>query len=237
MKKISILFFLLFLNYSDSQIKNGSVLYGIVPIENGSGLDKLYLGLNDKFIERAKEFDFTLFFDSGRSFFDINKNFKNDPSQETSLAKTKISFFGEISQTKDSIFTNISSGFLGSNLIVKKEIEKDWVLSNETKMIDDFLCYKATTEIVRVAPNKTFRFPIIAWYCPKINLPFGPLGFGNLPGLILELQTKDAVFGIRKLVLNPVEEIEVPKLKKAKIISENELNNTIDNYNDSKKSE
>lgn len=227
---------LLFLsNFSQSQVNNGCVVYGLVPIENGSTIDKMRLNINDRFFDRARELDFTLIFNSETSFFDINKIFKNDTSEETSLAKTKISFFGEILQTKDSIFTDISSGFLGSNLIIKKPIENNWILSNETKTIDKFLCYKATTEIVRVTPKKTFRFPIIAWYCPRINLPFGPLGFGNLPGLILELQTKDAIFGVKKMVFNPEEKIEVPKLKKAKIISEKELNSTIDKYNESKK--
>ncbi|MCZ7176163.1 hypothetical protein NK362_24845, partial [Salmonella enterica] len=89
-------------------------------------------------------------FNSKEAFFDISKTFKNDSSEETGFAKNKVNFIGEILQTKDSIYTDLSSSFLGSNLILKKEIEKKWVLSNETKKIDDFLCYKAETEIVRI---------------------------------------------------------------------------------------
>ncbi|MFD2942809.1 GLPGLI family protein [Flavobacterium notoginsengisoli] len=236
MKKLILLFFCIFFNASFSQVKYGSIVYSLTPIENGSNLDKMYLQMSIGFIERARQFDFNLIFDSKHAFFDINKIYKYDTSKETTFAKLKIEFGGEIWQTKDSVYSDVNLGYLGNNLIVKKEAEKNWVLYNETKKIDRFVCYKATTEIVRVTPQKTFRFPVTAWYCPEINVPFGPLEFGNLPGLILELQTKDAVFEVKTISINPEEKIEVPKLKKGKILSEKELDGIITRYNDEKNS-
>ena len=73
---------------------------------------------------------------------------------------------------------------------------------NESKEIEGFWCYKATSTKVVVNRKGTFRFPIIAWYCPKIPFSFGPNGYGNLPGLILELQVRNVVYGVKKIDLN-----------------------------------
>lgn len=236
MKKLILLFFCLFFNVSFSQIKNGSAVYSVTPVETESNLDKMSIGIAPGLMDRVKELDFNLIFDSYTAYFDINKKYKYDKSNETVFAKLKIEFSGEIWQTKDSVFSDVNLGFLGNNIILKKETKKNWILHNETKKIDRFVCYKATTEIVRVAPQKTFRFPITAWYCPEINVPFGPAGFGNLPGLILELQTKDAVFGVKTILINPEDKIEVPKLKKGNLTSEKELDEIITRYNEEKNS-
>lgn len=54
-----------------------------------------------------------------------------------------------------------------------------WKLVNETKLIGNFNCKKATAHF----KGRDYT----AWYTTKINTFFGPLKFGQLPGLILEL--------------------------------------------------
>lgn len=63
-----------------------------------------------------------------------------------------------------------------------------WELTNETKMIGNYLCGKATTTYIQDNPNKKFKKNVEAWYAPEINNTFGPKGFFGLPGLILELK-------------------------------------------------
>ncbi len=75
-----------------------------------------------------------------------------------------------------------SSYFKKNEFLVKDEIFSSWKLENETKVIDGFVCYKASGVI------KPDNLRVVAWYCPDIPLKSGPLGFGNLPGLILHLQ-------------------------------------------------
>lgn len=57
-----------------------------------------------------------------------------------------------------------------------------WVLSNqkeETRKINGFMCNRATLNF----RGRNY----IAWYAPKLPLPFGPWKFNGLPGLILEI--------------------------------------------------
>ena len=68
-----------------------------------------------------------------------------------------------------------------------------WELSEETKMIDSLLCHKAETFF------RGRRYT--AWYCPAIELPYGPWKLGGLPGLIVEAyeNKKDIYFLLKRL--------------------------------------
>ena len=67
-------------------------------------------------------------------------------------------------------------------------------------------------KIYYVNSKGKFVHPVIAWYCPEIPYKFGPAGYGGLPGMILELQEKNNVFGAIKIELKaPLEKIQIPK--------------------------
>ncbi len=68
-----------------------------------------------------------------------------------------------------------------------------------------------------------FRFPIIAWYCPQIPLSYGPNGYGALPGLILKLQVRNILFGVKTIDLQLEKKIVLPKHKAYKTVSEKEF--------------
>ncbi|WP_052248359.1 GLPGLI family protein [Chryseobacterium taiwanense] len=63
--------------------------------------------------------------------------------------------------------------------IEEDQTKIDWKLLDETKLIGDFLCKKAT--------GKFKGRDYIAWYSPQISTSFGPMKFGQLPGLIFEI--------------------------------------------------
>jgi len=67
-------------------------------------------------------------------------------------------------------------------LIIEPPKEFNWKLTNETKTILGYTCYKATH-------NREGGNPVIvtAWYAPEIPYQFGPIGYSRLPGLILEI--------------------------------------------------
>ena len=96
-------------------------------------------------------------------------------------------------------------------------------MENETKEIQGLLCFKAISVKTIINTSGTFKFPIVAWYCPKIPLSFGPNGFGNLPGLILELQVRNVLFGVKKIDLNQTKEPVLLSMKDYKIVTEKEL--------------
>lgn len=90
--------------------------------------------------------------------------------------------------------------------IIIDSLQTKWNITAETKKIENFTCYKATQEITIIngAKNidgsaKISKKTIIAWFSPEIPYSFGPSGYGGLPGLILELQDENKLFGLQKL--------------------------------------
>jgi GLPGLI family protein len=102
------------------------------------------------------------------------------------------------------IFGDIS--FDGKEKFYKDTLHvMSWFISEEKKMIDSFLCYKATTHFK--GRNYT------AWFCPAIPIPNGPWKLGGLPGLIVEAyeDNKDLYFLLSEIRINnqlPVQKIQ-----------------------------
>jgi GLPGLI family protein len=70
-----------------------------------------------------------------------------------------------------------------------------WEITKETKNILGYKCYKAFFHTdVPLLKRATMMTPIYAWFTPEISLRGGPTYFGNLPGLILELEAKSVHF-------------------------------------------
>lgn len=80
--------------------------------------------------------------------------------------------------------------------IIEREILKNWTITNETKLIDTYKCIKATQTIYS---QEGMPQLVTAWFCPELSYPYGPNGFSGLPGLIVELQKDNVVFGLESL--------------------------------------
>ncbi|UQD55252.1 GLPGLI family protein [Flavobacterium sp. K5-23] len=229
MKIYTLLLLFMVVVSSNAQLKGGVVNYSVTVTENkDSQLEKMMLSMNVNFYSVIKEFDFKLKFNKEKSLFVKEKKMYSD-DKAAELGDVKINYSGRVLTKKDSIYREGSSIGIG-DYIEKKGVVDNWILLNETKLIDNYLCYKATTENIVVHKEKTFRHPITAWYCPQIPFPYGPLNYGNLPGLILELQTKDAVYGAKTIQLN-VNDTVIEELKKYRVIEEEELNDLIEKKN------
>lgn len=86
-----------------------------------------------------------------------------------------------------------------------------WKITSLRKNISGYSCYKAIT-INEVKNNdKTLKTEIIAWFTTDIPAPFGPLEFGGLPGLVLELEVGKDKFIMSKIELNPKKQINISK--------------------------
>ncbi len=99
----------------------------------------------------------------------------------------------------------------GKIFLVKSELDKDkWVLTKETKKIDKYLCYKAYYKFINPKiPNKSIT--ITAWYTIDLPFPFGPLGYDDLPGVVLELNFLDYAFVAKKISFDKDFKIVKPK--------------------------
>ncbi|MFC6098401.1 GLPGLI family protein [Flavobacterium qiangtangense] len=187
---------------------------------------------NDKLLDIAKKASNTKFEIDGvdnaisrlEYQLEINKNtsyFYLLPSLDLEDKKSK---FAKIFAGSDKYFSNGNeiikkTDYSGKTFNISLESNYDWKLSNETKMINNYLCYKATLE----AKNyKGAISKVIAWYSPKIPFNFGPKGYSKLPGLILELQDKLVTYLVSKVQLNNDISNRV-NLKKENIIQDDDV--------------
>ena len=220
--KINFIFLLIFIN-GYGQIQNGKIEYG-VSIEmiegfKGSILERPYT----ESINNAKYLSFTLLFNKENAVFSCNESLEVG-NQDLFMSKVSAGYMNEVYQYKD---YSLCAIFGFGNYVLKTDAVKDWTLENETKEIEGFLCYKATSTKKVNNSKGNFVFPVVAWYCPKIPISFGPNGYGNLPGLILELQVRNVVYGVRKIDLNLSKPPVIGKPKHYPIINQEEFDQKV----------
>jgi|GEM_PF-5456712 len=96
---------------------------------------------------------------------------------------------------KDSVFNDVT--IAGKSFYTRKSInEIEWKIYNEQKHILGFTCYKATAVTYKedsffgeTGKTKT-EYEI--WFTPQVNGAFGPSFYQGVPGLVLEVNTKEA---------------------------------------------
>ncbi len=142
--------------------------------------------------------------------------------------------------TKEGSYTNQNEVF-GKVFLIEDMLEKrDWVLTNETKNIGDYTCYKATmtreAEVVtggisvngdrdldEMESTQTEEITVTAWYTPDIPVNNGPGRYQGLPGLILEVNDGSVTLLCSKIVLNPKNPKEIVQPEKGKKVNQAEF--------------
>lgn len=106
------------------------------------------------------------------------------------------------------------------SLIVKDNLKPaNWNISDETKTINGYQVKKATAYYqVNNAQSSIKNEKVTAWFAPQIPINLGPLEFGNLPGLILELNLHDG-FSYVLTDIDFEKEVNIEKLKGEREIS------------------
>ncbi|WP_418645951.1 GLPGLI family protein [Tenacibaculum insulae] len=171
----------------------------------------------------ASEFDFSLVFNDSISMFYLEKKLFSD-NRSANLAIIFSGYFGRIKQLPNNYITENLQEDFGKFLVVRPY--QKWELHDETKQIGEFVCFKATTFYTVTTPKgKVFRRNFTAWYTPQLPYKFGPAGYGNLPGLIVELQGDGITYGIKKIEFfnENNKKNQMPKLKKKRMITEEEF--------------
>ena len=141
--------------------------------------------------------------------------------------------------TKEENYTNQNEVF-GKIFLIEDKLEKiDWVLSNETKNIGEYTCYKATMTrqqevergVIRINEENDSRdeeetepemeeITVTAWYAPEIAVNNGPGRYQGLPGLILEVNDDSLTLMCSKIVLNPKDKVNIDKPSKGKKVNQ-----------------
>lgn len=96
---------------------------------------------------------------------------------KTGVVIPKTNFNFTIIQTNEKVQFFDSAGM--SLFTYKQPVIAKWKLADETRVINTITCKKAE---VRFKGRNW-----IAWYAPEIPLPYGPMKFSGLPGLIIKI--------------------------------------------------
>ena len=214
---------LLLTNFCVAQNKNLVISYGLV-FEKDELFSKdinVFTTHLDYAIQNPNRFLFDLKIDSKGSSFDLKDQLsiaEHNLSDEMSMLFAR--YTGVIFSFRDSILTQ--SDLLGKKVFVKTGLISDWNLTKDFKDIDGYKCYKATNVYKVTNSVGVFNHEVIAWYCPEIPYSYGPLGYGNLPGLILQLQVRNVIYGALKINLQSKDLPDYSILDKSEIISGSE---------------
>ncbi|WP_394352426.1 GLPGLI family protein [Flavobacterium jejuense] len=128
-------------------MKSGKLVYRIIPpeIEIRDSLAIEKIKILEKFNEDLKEKTFSLLFNSNNSFFENEDNLINDNNDNSTIKKINYNLY-----SKYSYFFNLKENGCykidnsDSKIIIKLKNELNWKITNESKNIDGYLCYKAT---------------------------------------------------------------------------------------------
>ncbi|PQJ19927.1 GLPGLI family protein [Tenacibaculum sp. SG-28] len=249
MKPVTILFLLLLSMTMFSQKFEGKAVYmSKTTMDMSAWGDKMSPQRIKQIKARMKNFlekTYTLTFDQATSSF--KENDKLDAPGGGAGSR-----WGGTSN--GSIYKNIKERklledkeFFGKRFLINEQMEQpDWELSDETKQIGNYTCFKATyTKVNNDFDWSVFRrrkktdstaakekekvrtMQVTAWYTMQIPVSAGPADYWGLPGLILELNAGRTTMLCTELTINPEEPVTIKVPSKGKEISREEYNKLV----------
>jgi GLPGLI family protein len=150
---------------------------------------------------------------------------------------------------KDKVYC-IEKESLSKEFLIKETLPTlDWQLTQESKKIGDYTCYKATAikklndsdaGIIRDKKAKNdsktnflkdeeqpTEVAVTAWYTPDIPVSQGSDNYWGLPGLILEVQEGKTVILCSKIVMNTKDRKEIKAPTKGKVVTQKEYEDIV----------
>ena len=122
-----------------------------------------------------------------------------------------------------SIFNN--EEYLIESLISKYE----WQVSDESRIISGYTCYKASTIKNYLSNGKAESYKVVAWFCPDIPIEAAPKDYFGLPGMVFELSEADyIIYKLKSFDLDPDIEKAIV-LPKATIMNPEEYDQIVSN--------
>ena len=222
MKKI--FFILLCLKLHAQQCK---VIYSVVPTlgtlkssitlkaDDSKFLKEMFAGSD----EALKTMFYALVINDTKSSFEIDESKIKLKNKFALISATDDKFY----MVQDSSY-QLKNNSISKNLAIVLEPRTNWIYYNESKIIGTYKCLKAQIELPwtygTAMNNGMPTYFVTAWYCPKIPIKHGPKGFGDLPGLILELQDNRVTFQATSIEFDNVPQISKNYLKDFKFLSE-----------------
>ena len=130
----------------------------------------------------------------------------------------------KMAEPDNKTFTDLKEGeqieqkeFMSRMFLIKSELSTgEWKLSGKQKMILDYPCQQA----IKAGEEQE----VVAWFAPAIAVSAGPGRFGNLPGLVLEVNIDEGqqVIVAKSVELKVVDKAILKKPTKGKEVTEEE---------------
>lgn len=208
------------------QSLSGKVIYKIQLVGYGEGSKNSEIKeLNEATVEIANKQTCTLNFNNTQSSSVLDKYLISD-EENNGLRR--------MARTMAFIVTNEGDYFIdkrtnieikredSGNLISKIYQKLEWQITSESKMIDNYLCYKAIY-LIKFVNRKGINtsIPIVAWFAPSLPYAYGPKYFNGLPGLILELVDRETTFLASSITISKDKEVKID-FPKGKTVSQEE---------------
>jgi len=190
MKKTTSLILFLVSNFLFSQITNTSCVYKISYNENKTetkSTNSIYQKQADELIKEvikiAEKFNYILVYNKKESFFKLEE-FVED-TYKTKIAKVLIetNFY---QNKKENLILHQFEVFGDEFLVHQPLKDSNWEITSIKKKIGKYTCYKA----INTCKSCNKKNIIEVWFTPDIPVPFGPIGYGGLPGLVVEVKMK-----------------------------------------------
>ena len=212
-----LLFFLIFSDLKGQEINNGRIVYKASTIQRDLSLLKNASFETTERIQNlyknASDLDVELIFNRDLSQYKLIEHLAFKDGEQINLTYVA-SGSDHIYFQKPKTFEVINqTSTLGETFLVSSRFP-EWEISGETKHIGNYKVYKAWL-------SSSENNSVIAWFTPEINYPYGPLGYGGLPGLILELQDSKVLFKMKSLNFN-LESLELNEPSKGKKVTKQE---------------
>ncbi|WP_179375298.1 GLPGLI family protein [Winogradskyella wichelsiae] len=177
--------------------------------------------INEALKTNAPNFNFSLKINNDASYFEAVKTMSNDNDSfghkmTTAILQAKNKYY--VNTSKDQKLTEVEA--YGKKYIILDSIN-DWEITKEQKKIGNYNCYKAITKKVSLNSDGTFITDIVAWFTTELPYSFGPIGYGGLPGLILEL--KDDVITYRLKTIDFKQPVKISKPTDGEKVTNKEL--------------
>ena len=170
--------------------------------------------------------EYELQFNNNESLF--KEKTKLDKPGNNMFENAVVSTYGGL----ESVYQNLKEGhqtsqrdILGKMFLINDTLgNKGWKLQKETKNIGEYVCFKAVLPTEEGGePAENNEKETVAWYTPQIPLGFGPMGYGGLPGLILELKAGDVTYLCNQIVLNSKKGMDISVPTGGKEVSKEEF--------------
>lgn len=176
-------------------------------------------------IKSASNITAKLTFNQNESCYKVDKKLKVKDKTDLNITFFLAGGSNIFYHNRDSLNLLQTNESLGKTFVIKRDIP-NWIITKETKKINDLVCVKAYTIIPKKESdpkNDKDKIGAVAWFCPKIPIAYGPMEYFGLPGLIIELKFSKLTFIAKKINLNK-ENVVIEKPDETKVITVEEFN-------------